>query len=377
MITTIPKPQISCNKKKGAHLYDDTVPCSELPQSEVAATKQSSSSSSVPGSSLCTPSSDTEQMEFLSRISKHKPAINSIIHPFSDLYKPSASIRELPPSLNNLYQPQHEELTYTELLEVCDNVTISVTATDITVIEEFTRGQSQSSAWYTQRAGRITASKMKSVCSTDPGNPAQSLIRQICYPHLHKFSTRATTWGCDHEADAITTYIESMNDHQNFTCKQSGLVVSATHPYIGATPDGIIECDCCGFGILEVKCPYCIRMEDPSTASCLRNDTLASNHEYYYQVHTQLFACCASYADFVIATFGESQVKFVTKRILRDEELISEFLQKAKLFFKLCILPELLGKWYTRSSVMPAEMSTVGADGRYIYCYCKEDKGGI
>ena len=25
---------------------------------------------------------------------------------------------------------------------------------------------------------------------------------------------------------------------------------------------------------------------------------------------------------------------------------------------------------------MPTKMSTVDADGRYIYCYCKEDKGG-
>ena len=25
---------------------------------------------------------------------------------------------------------------------------------------------------------------------------------------------------------------------------------------------------------------------------------------------------------------------------------------------------------------MPNEMSTVDADRRYIYCYCKEDKGG-
>ena len=217
---------------------------------------------------------------------------------------------------------------------------------------------------------------MKSVCSTDPGNPAQSLIRQICYPHLYKFSTHATAWGCDHEAEATTAYVKSMNDHQNFTYKQSGLVVSASHPYIGASPDGIIDCDCCGLGILEVKCPYCIRMEDPSTASCLQNDTLDSSHQYYYQVQTQLFACCSSYADFVIATFGESQVKFVTRRILRDENLISEFLQKAEQFFKLCILPELVGKWYSRSSVMPTEMSTVDADGRYIYCYCKEDKGG-
>jgi len=376
---TIPKPQISCNKMKGAHLYDDTIPYSELPQPEVVKTKLSSPGSSMSGSShtlLCTPPSEAEQMEFLCKISKHKPAINSIVSPFSDLYTSSVSIRELPPSLNNLYQPQHEELTYNELLELCDKITVSVTATDITVIEEFTRDQSQSSAWYTQKAGRITASKMKSVCSTDPGNPSQSLIRQICYPHLHKFSNRATAWGCDHEAEARTAYIESMADHQNFSCKQSGLVVSATHPYIGANPDGIINCDCCGLGTLEVKCPYCIRMEGPDTASCLQNDTLASSHQYYYQVQTQLFACCASYADFVIATFGESQVKFVTKRISCDENLISELLQKAKHFFKLCILPELVGKWYSRSSVMPTEISTVGSDGRYIYCYCKEDTGG-
>ena len=171
--------------------------------------------------------------------------------------------------------------------------------------------------------------------------------------------------GCDHEAEAITAYVKSMNNHQNFTCKQSGLVISASHPYIGASPDGIINCDCCGLHVLEVKCPYCIRMEDPSTASCLQNDTLASSYQYYYQVQTQLFACCcSSYADFVIATFGESQVKFITKRILRDENLVSEFLQKAEQFFKLCILPELVGKWYLRSSIMPTETSTVDADGQ-------------
>ena len=53
---------------------------------------------------------------------------------------------------------------------------------------------------------------------------------------------------------------------------------------------------------------------------------------YYYQVQIQLFACCSSYTDFVIAMFGESQVRFVTKRILKDENLISEFLQNAEQF---------------------------------------------
>ena len=106
--------------------------------------------------------------------------------------------------------------------------------------------------------------------------------------------------------------------------------------------DGIIKCDCCGLDILEVKCPYCIQKEDPSIASCLQNDTLATSHQYCYQVQTQLFACCYSYADFVIATFGESRVKFVTKRILRDEKLISEFLQKAKQFLNCASYPNWL-----------------------------------
>lgn len=55
----------------------------------------------------------------------------------------------------------------------------------------------------------MTASKMKAVYSTDPSNPAQSLISSICYPQLHKFTTAATTWGCEHEAIARMAYIIS------------------------------------------------------------------------------------------------------------------------------------------------------------------------
>jgi len=39
----------------------------------------------------------------------------------------------------------------------------------------------------------------------------------------------------------------------------SGLVVNPQWPFIGACPDGVIECDCCGRGVLEIKCPYCHR----------------------------------------------------------------------------------------------------------------------
>ena len=108
---------------------------------------------------------------------------------------------------------------------------------------------------------------MKAVYSTDPSNPAQSLISSICYSQLHKFTTAATTWGCEHEAIARMAYIKMASTmHENFEYCDSGLFVSKDLPFIGASPDGIVQCSCCGHGIgvLEIKCPYCIREEDPT-----------------------------------------------------------------------------------------------------------------
>ena len=34
---------------------------------------------------------------------------------------------------------------------------------------------------------------------------------------------------------------------------------------IGATPDGMLTCDCCGDRVLEVKCPYCYEDDLPET----------------------------------------------------------------------------------------------------------------
>ena len=164
-----------------------------LPTVDVPSSKElpQASSSSLPKSSftqlLHVSPSNEEQIKFLSKISKHKPVICSIVSPYSDLFKPNSKTCSLPPSLRDLYQPQNEELTYAELLEVCEQVIISVNNEDVTKIEMYTRDQIKSSAWYTQRAGRITASVMKFVCATDPGNPAQSVIQHITMsPRLKK-----------------------------------------------------------------------------------------------------------------------------------------------------------------------------------------------
>jgi len=36
----------------------------------------------------------------------------------------------------------------------------------------------------------------------------------------------------------------------------SGLIINPQWPYIGASPDGIVDCKCCTKRVFEIKCPY-------------------------------------------------------------------------------------------------------------------------
>ena len=90
--------------------------------------------------------------------------------------------------------------------------------------------------------------------------------------------------------------------------------------------------------------------EDPKF--CLTKDVddvtyvLKSSHSYYYQIQLQLLLCEVGYCDFVV--WAESEL--VHLRIKPDFEFMDETISKATAFFKQVILPELLGKWFTRTS---------------------------
>lgn len=62
------------------------------------------------------------------------------------------------------------------------------------------------------------------------------------------------SWGCDHEKDTKKAYLSiASSHHTNFKISEAGLFVDINNPYLGATPDGMVYCDSCGGGILEVK----------------------------------------------------------------------------------------------------------------------------
>ena len=109
-----------------------------------------------------------------------------------------------------------------------------------TAVEQETRQQSASKLWFKFRAGRITASRMKQACNTDPAIPSQSLIKSICYPEAYRFVSEAMQWGCSHEATARNEYnTHQKSKHQDFVLWQSGLVLNPDWPHLGASPDGV------------------------------------------------------------------------------------------------------------------------------------------
>ena len=119
-------------------------------------------------------------------------------------------------------------------------------------------------------------------------------MKSVCYPDVFCFTTKATEWGCSHEHKARELYVETNKmKHQNFRVIENGLFINPEWPFIGASPDGIIECLCHGKGALEIKCPYCHRSKDVTDAVsndknfCLEKDTdealhLDPDHPYYY-----------------------------------------------------------------------------------------------
>ena len=80
-------------------------------------------------------------------------------------------------------------------------------------------------------------------------------------------------------------------------------LIQSNYQFLAATPDGITQCECCGNGVVEVKCPYCKKDSNPDTADGLVNGSLKNDHQYYYQIQLQMFVCNVEHVDFVICTF--------------------------------------------------------------------------
>lgn len=304
-----------------------------------------------------------------------KAAILSLNGPYADQF---ISKSRNVPVLTDLYDSVNLDLQYHELLRKCLEVKVDISEKEIDIVEKDTRAQAKGPGFFRHRAGRIGASVCGAVCHTNLAQPSQSLIQSICYPHLYKLNNKAIKHGCKYEESAIKAYEQHMkSQHVNFKIERCGLFIHKEYPYIHATPDCLVSCDCCGLGVVEIKCPISIKNGDfdeyvAKPSSCLEKVNgqfkLKRNHNHFFQVQQQLFTLSErKYCDFVVFSIDScGNAIIVGDRIHADLEHSHTVIKKVEAFWRICILPEMLGRWYTRRCDLPKTVSTTKA-----ICFCR------
>ena len=104
---------------------------------------------------------------------------------------------------------------------------------------------------------------------------------------------------------------------------------------IGASPDAYVHCDCCGGGVIDVKCPYSFRggpMGDYlQTTQCCMNTAieLKVSHAYYFQVQVQMFCSDTRHAEFVLWT----PIDCIMTRVERNDIFHNNNIAKMEAFW--------------------------------------------
>ena len=156
-----------------------------------------------------------------------------------------------------------------------------------------------------------------------------------------------------------------MSSHDTVVVQKSGLVINPKYPYIGASPDRVVSCMCCGDGLLEIKCPFKYRDKSPTDEEALNDKNyclvrnnhgvihLSPTHAYYDQVQGQMVVAQRNFCDFVCWT----EVGIFVERVYLDNDYEKEKFRHLQSFFRKFLLPELLTH-RLHDSLLPSSEST-------------------
>ena len=114
--------------------------------------------------------------------------------------------------------------------------------------------------------------------------------------------------------------------------------------------------------------------------------TLDTNCTYYYQVQAQIELCGAKYCDFVVWSENELYIE----RIYPNKDSIRNAFDKASTFIKVGVLPELVGKWYSKALLCQGSTATTDrqnavssivtrstdSEERKLYCIYQQEESG-
>lgn len=267
----------------------------------------------------------------------------------------------LPQQLYHLFKPHYAALSSSDLDQLVTDTfsTIMVTTKEADYLEKSTRNQGNSYVWLEHRRGLITASHFHSVLHYAGKRYRSTILDKIMQYSSPNPDIPALKLGRAHEAD----YVNFISDHEDVTVRKCGLLINPRYPYLGASPDGMVSCSCCGDGLIEIKCPFKYKdvfpTEDKAVDDknyCLKRNTngevrLSTTHSYFDQIQGQMVVSEFEYCDFICWT---NEGIFI-ERVYLDEEYEQKNLPKFKQFFIQFMLPELL----THSQEKSGSTSTV------------------
>ena len=203
---------------------------------------------------------------------------------------------------------------------------------------------------------RITASKFKDATNKISDNydiinseKSRTVIANVC-GYYSRYESKATRWGLMNEHVARKLYIKlNKSNHRDFIVVEPGFYIDIDNPFIGASPDGLVNCSCHEPGLLEIKCPWTFRaltieVYTSKKDSCLviKNGhiQLKRNHAYYYQIQCQMLCTGRKWCDFFLCTTRNSFLE----KIPYDISFMEVAIKKAKLVYEALIMPEIFSR---------------------------------
>ena len=234
------------------------------------------------------------------------------------LNRPEVATYDLPETLMD----KAESFFYDENFSLEHNIKIFtnslvVTEKQINDIKKLTSKQNINTEWGHYRAGHLTASIFQRINSrvqtlkVSQGDP-KALV-DVVIGNSKFTQTKQMKYGKALEPHALRKYTYVMTksrSHQNFKVSEIGLILDMDYPFLGASPDMEISCDCCGIGVGEIKCPYSVLDQVPSADNLPYLEakqqngsefvTLKNKHQYYFQIQGQMPLTRTSYCDFFV-----------------------------------------------------------------------------
>ena len=106
--------------------------------------------------------------------------------------------------------------------------------------------------------------------------------------------------------------------HENISVEPCVFFIDPKHVWIGASPGGIVSCDCCGSSLLVIKFSYSARNVSVNKQNLNYLDRtdegryfLNRDHPYYFQIQTQLGVTGKDLCFFVVLTNRDIHVEII------------------------------------------------------------------